>query len=383
MMLPPDDDQLIDKIVSLTFPLQPRIRKRPDGSRQERYKLSLREVQDELRKQGIKRSVEFIASRLEEGFNRRIVIPLVNLSDEEREAHRLAGALKEYFKVPGFVCTVPGFRKMLDPAISREERRAIHRTVIEKMTLSVAPHLDRLLAKAADAPRAADAPPYTVAWAWGWTTQVLGEVCARTDHDGPRPSPLRFQAAIGTTGPQHMGPSEANVIVHRVAPLFGAIPAEMPNEAIVTRDHYAAAISRPAVATAMQAIDYADILMSAIGCIRPGGECSDYRISRDPLVNEQATAAAYAVGATTNICTVLIDEDGGPVATDFVGVGPTYEGLLAMVRDPNRHLIIISGGDRQRMIALRSVLRGHLVTDLVTDTVTARWLLGEIKDPVV
>jgi DNA-binding transcriptional regulator LsrR (DeoR family) len=52
-----------------------------------------------------------------------------------------------------------------------------------------------------------------------------------------------------------------------------------------------------------------------------------------------------------------------------------------MAQDPNRHVILATGGHARHMLPVLAALRGGLVSDLVTCSVTAAWLLGEIAYP--
>jgi DNA-binding transcriptional regulator LsrR (DeoR family) len=53
-----------------------------------------------------------------------------------------------------------------------------------------------------------------------------------------------------------------------------------------------------------------------------------------------------------------------------------------MAADPRgRRVVLITGGDARRIAPLLAAIRGRLVTDLITDTVTARVLIGERMMP--
>ena len=68
------------------------------------------------------------------------------------------------------------------------------------------------------------------------------------------------------------------------------------------------------------------------------------------------------------------------VKTTHKGIGLGFEGLRAIAQDPEGEVVLICGGDRLRFEPLRVALEAKLASVLVSDTVTARYLVGELDE---
>ena len=361
---------LLERIAVLTHPYPPRILERKDGSFELQRKMSARWVRERLKEEGIELPLKRVLAYQDKIHELGIVRTIINLSSEECEVHRLENKLKRRFTLRGRVLLVSGFPEMLDEELTSARRRYLHEQVMQKMVTLLAAYLDELLVRAAAVPRP-DGAEYTVTIGGGRTMRLLSDELVRTPRPGPWPSPLRFQAAVGPTGAHQGTPEEANAIVRRIAAVFGAVPGEMLNEALVTRQVWDLVKTRPAVANALRWIYEGDLFLTTVGA-------GDGRIANDDKMHTEVLAAVRALKVVANICTVMLNEDGREVRTRHVGVGPTYEGLRKMARDPNRRVVVATGGDARYMLPVLAALRSGLVSDLITDTVTAAWLAREI-----
>lgn len=81
------------------------------------------------------------------------------------------------------------------------------------------------------------------------------------------------------------------------------------------------------------------------------------------------------------MCYWLFDRHGRKVETRYKSIGLGFDGLKQIAADPKREVILICGGDKRRLEPLRVALRAGLASVLVSDTVTARFLLGEGAAP--
>lgn len=297
--LSPEDRWLYERIAVLTYPLPPRVLERKDGSFDVQRKMSARWVLDRLKEEGIVVTLRRVLYVQDEIINLGIVEPIVRLSREQREIHRLEGDLKRRFKIPGRVLLVPGFPEMLEPEIAETHRREIRERVIQMMVTRLAELLDEILARAATAPRAAGST-YILTVSGGRTMRRLAEELARTWRPGPFPSPMRAQAASGPRNDQGTE-YDANAIVRLIAPVFRATPREMLNEAFVTHEAWGHVKRRPTVADALRSIHEGHTLLMSVGA-EPHDEMQPVRGK-----------------IVANLCTLMLDEDGREVRTTFVG----------------------------------------------------------------
>jgi DNA-binding transcriptional regulator LsrR (DeoR family) len=132
--------------------------------------------------------------------------------------------------------------------------------------------------------------------------------------------------------------------------------------------------NRPVVANALRSVYQGDLLLATVGL-------GDRRIAHDDATHNELLATVRAEKVVASLCTLMLDENGHEVRTRYVGVGPTYEGVREMARDPSRRVITATGGSASYMVPVRAAVRGGLVSDLITETVTAAWLVGEITYP--
>lgn len=63
--------------------------------------------------------------------------------------------------------------------------------------------------------------------------------------------------------------------------------------------------------------------------------------------------------------------------SNLTAIGLGFAGLPTIAADPKRKVILVAGGDGRRFVPLRAALRARLASMLVSDTVTARFLVEE------
>jgi DNA-binding transcriptional regulator LsrR (DeoR family) len=107
-------------------------------------------------------------------------------------------------------------------------------------------------------------------------------------------------------------------------------------------------------------------------------DSSEMNLSNDPALNLQLIKEARNAGAIGEVCYWCFDRDGRKVETPYEAIGLGFDGLRRIAQDPARTVILVTGGDRRRFEPLRAALRAGLVSVLVSDTVTARYLVGEL-----
>ncbi len=186
--------------------------------------------------------------------------------------------------------------------------------------------------------------------------------------------PLRNSGArcvvemLGDLGPpalQHLAAQNTQQLADLVGaePMFLRMPGVVPNRRIrkTLLDHDSHA------RTVLEQLDHMDLALTGFG----SGAIVPPLKAGDNFFTEEQVAHARKQGAVAEVNLRYIDPDGHPVVTDLdeLVVGATLEQL----RDAPRRLGV--GGGPAKYEAVRAVLRGGWVNILVTDAVTAQWLL--------
>ena len=309
--------------------------------------------------------------------DRKLVIILHELPHERCDVLRLEGLLVERFKQYGIrrVCLVPGEPAMLQET-DRDRRREIHARITLKLAERAARHAGELIAHR-------PAGPYRIGVAWGrmmhaFAQRMLGRPPATSGNGN-----LKVYPIVGITDAEQSLPIEANGIASIVARALGGVSAQLQCPAIVRSDQYELATSLEPVQKMLRVIQtMLDIVFTGMGPIEHALDASDITITPDPTVNATLFEAARH-RASGEICYWCFDQDGRPVEDlPYRSIGLGLDGLKTMAADPRgRRVVLITGGDVRRIAPLLAAIRGSLVTDLITDTVTARVLIGELMMP--
>jgi DNA-binding transcriptional regulator LsrR (DeoR family) len=200
----------------------------------------------------------------------------------------------------------------------------------------------------------------TVAVAWGRTLAACAQALTKL------PSVDVVQAIGSMAGGEYLQSSVE--LVYRLAALSRgqAYPVYLPmwleDPGLIERLR-----NEPSIARATARFAHIDVLVSGIGAWNPPQSALFTTL---PLAwQEQAQAA----GTCADLCSVLLDAGGEPVATPLTAslVGMTGEQIRAAPT-----VIGVAGGI-EKAEAIRAVLRGRWLTTLITDASVAHRLLQD------
>jgi DNA-binding transcriptional regulator LsrR (DeoR family) len=335
---------------------------------------SAHDVADDLQALGYDITVAGVLACRIKAFKDGLLTVLLNRRHELSEVTRLEAMLQERFGIKALL--VAGEYEMLDP-LPRERLQNIHASVNFKLADRAAAYLTQVLAAAAAAGRT----DYGVGIASGQTMRLLAQRIMSTE-PGPRPRGLKFDAIVGIPHASQCLPAQSNVIASSLGSFFKAASGQVPCPAIVSKEDYEATVKHPQVRAALDEIANVDLVFTSMGPIQNAGNARDITFSTDPKENALLFASARAAGAECEICGWAIGSDGRAVDTPYRSVGLGLERLAWIARDEDqtgRQVVLIAGGDRRRLAGLRAALAGGYVSVLLTDTVSARVLLGEIE----
>ena len=336
----------------------------------EKYPARLKERsnRDVARNLGI--SAQAVSGILAAAQSAGIYTTLVFLPHEKREVSRLENEVRSRFGLQQ-VLLVPGLPAILEP-LSVEELQNVHTRVLRAMARRVVEHLDDLLAKALRSGR-----PYMLGIAWGRTMHLIAQQLRTTARDICFPG-LEVVPIVGITGESLTEPTEANVIAMRFAEAYGGKSSQLACPAFVPQEDVWVIQRLAQVRRMLKRLLTVDAVITSMGPIPDDDEAAqEIRIASDPLLNPELVKAARIGKAIGEICYWLFDEQGREVRTAHTAIGLEFAQLRRIAADPKRQVILVAGGDRRRFAALRAALRARLASVLVSDTVTARYLVGE------
>lgn len=327
-----------------------------------------------------------VTSALKEAHSRGLFEVKVYLPEERKDIVRLQEKVRKKFRLEK-VLLVPGYPRMVEE-LKRDEHRRIHSAVIRSMADRVAPYLDELIAAAAKRRREAAAAgehcePYRIGVAWG---QTLHNICEEllTSHRKVRLKEVEVLPIIGITSTLNTEPVEANVVAMDMARAYGGVSAQLPAPAFVLdMDSGADRPGRQVREMLAKIRSGVDIVITSMGPVIGDGSdaAADITLSNDPVMNRELIDSARAAGAVGNICYWLYNKDGDEVFGAHKVIGLGLANLHRIAQDPNRRVILVAGGDRRRLYPLKVLLRRRYANVLVSDTYTARYLVGEIDLP--
>lgn len=338
---------------------------------------SVRDVREDLEQLGYEISVGGVSSCLKAAVRKGLVTVVPNLAHELAEVSRLQILLQGTFASQGIkrVRLVPGHPEMLKD-LERDRLRQIHTEVTHKLARCAAEHAFDLLHDAARHPRGR---PYRIGVAWGRTLHAFAQQLVAA---APRmlPDDVKVYPIVGITDAEQALPIEANGIASIVARAVRGVSGQLQCPAIVRSDQYELATGLDQVQRMLGVIrDQLDLVFTGMGPIEYAQGASDITISPDPAFNEELFRSAK--GASGEMCFWCFREDGEAVTgLTYRSIGLELDGLRRIAADANgRRVVLITGGDKRRIPPLKAAIRGRLVSDIVTDTITARALLGEIS----
>ena len=339
---------------------------------------SFRSARDVAKEFGL--SVPAVIALLQVAFEMGIFATFVSVPQEKSDVVQLEAAVKSYYGLK-HVLLVPGQPDIGDD-LDQQRRRSVHTEVIRAMAQRLAEHLDSLMAAAAAQQQAAalarqDIRPFVLGVAWGRTMHLIAEHLLSTPRE-PRPKDLQVVPIVGITSVLNPEPVEANVIAMDIARAYRGVSAQLPCPAFVDHLEAGLVIKTKGVQQMLRKIAACDAVITSMGPIpeTPYG-AADITLSSDVVMNEQLFKSAHSEGAIGEICYWLFNRDGEPLSSTHTAIGLGFEGLRTIARDPQRQVILVTGGDRRRFEPLKVALTAGLASVLVSDTVTARYLIKD------
>ncbi len=318
-------------------------------------------------------SVPAVSAALERAYELGIVFPQLSIPKERAQVLRLERKVKQRYPKLREVLLVPGFPSMLDKP-TREHRQTVHMQVVRAMARRVADYLDEFVAK-----YVGNANGVLIGCAWGRTVHAVAEFLNMTPRAVQLPL-LRAMPIVGVTLATHEHPVEANVVASHIATAFGGSSGQLPSPAILDAMSADFVLKSPEIRRILRDIEACELVLTGMGPILhdPDGD-SEIRLVNDPETNQKLIEAARARGAIGEMCSWFFNEAGEPVETRYTTVGLGYAGLKRIAADPKRRVVLVTGGDVKRFRPLKVALKAGLASTLVTDTVTARYLVDELR----
>ena len=157
-------------------------------------------------------------------------------------------------------------------------------------------------------------------------------------------------------------------LCRQLAERLGCAYRVMPAPVLVSNPQVAAALkAEKSIGMTIAMASHADILVTGVGAVGVNSVAPIF----DHVMPERAHAELLSRGAVGHICGHHIDAQGRHVDAGFC------QGLMTIPIDriPSITHVIVSAFGAEKAPALTAILRGNLVTDLVTDIATAKAVL--------
>jgi len=243
------------------------------------------------------------------------------------------------------------------------------------MACQAAEHLDELLGRAAR-----EREQFTLGVAWGRTLRLIVEQ-VRSAPRKVRVPGLEVVPIVGITCEWTREPIEANVIAMRMAEAYDGQSSQLACPAFVRQEDVWIVTQRlDQVRRMLRKLPTCDAVITSMGPIPDDDNAAnEITLSSDPELNTELFKAARTWSAIGEICYWLVNEQGEEVKSTRTAIGLGFAGLQNIAADATRQVILVAGGDRRRFVPLRAALRARLASVLVSDTVTARFLMDEGK----
>ncbi|MFQ5614043.1 MAG: sugar-binding transcriptional regulator [Anaerolineae bacterium] len=175
-------------------------------------------------------------------------------------------------------------------------------------------------------------------------------------------------------------PFEANVLAQEIATAYGADFNWLIAPAIVRDpDQKRVAMELPLVKDTLAQIYKATMAITAIA---PADPVDATVVKRGWLTSEEVSSLIER-GAIGEICSWWFDEQGNEVLDEKIyPMGLGLAGLKRMVTE-DKQVIAVVGADRARFEAIYAALIGKIVNVLITDHITAQYLIRRHSDPTL
>jgi DNA-binding transcriptional regulator LsrR (DeoR family) len=171
---------------------------------------------------------------------------------------------------------------------------------------------------------------------------------------------------------------EANLLAQEVASAYGGEFNWLISPAIVRNlQQQEVARALPLVKPTLDEINQATIAITAIG---PADAQHSTVVKRGWLTSEEVQALIDR-GAVGEVCSWWFDQGGQEIRDDSIyPIGLGLAGLKKMVQE-GKKVIAVVGADSQRLEPIRVALKHQVVNILITDHITAQYLIRKAQAP--
>lgn len=189
---------------------------------------------------------------------------------------------------------------------------------------------------------------------------------------------LRIVPMLGFLKP-YMDLLDANVIAADLQRTTGGRYFWLPVPAIATKDQQPVLAGLAEVKRVFRLMDQATVVISGIGTITPAKHKQLVRRGFPASELRALSQLTQSIAPLGEMGGWAFGADGQEVPPSMISWRPLGFGLermRSMVREGRGRVICAVGGDKQRFEAIRGALRGKYVNVLVTDHVTAMFLVN-------
>ena len=300
----------------------------------------------------------------------------LNFPHEEISRLQLADKLKTTYGL-SHVLLVPGNDEMLKPS-DVEHARSIHREIRAALARRTATYLDEVLARVR---RTRTKDRILLGCAWGFTMQKLAAELRNTPRPFKLPN-LEVVPIIGATGISDADGVEASTVTADIARCYGGHASLIPCPAFVDRAKDAPVyMANRQVMQMLAKIAACRVVVTGMGpIVAPDpkrGHTGTRLVNDDAMFNDELALLAHQAGAIAEICYWLVNAEGKEVTTKYHAIGLGFEGLRRIAVNREKHVILVTGGDRRRIEPLRAILRARMASILVTDATTGAQLAAK------
>jgi DNA-binding transcriptional regulator LsrR (DeoR family) len=324
-------------------------------------------------------TVPAVVALWRKAYERKLWFPYFQRPAESTAIARLEHAVRTRYRLRK--CRlVPGFSEILRGDLDAGARRAIRASVLRALAPLVVEHVVKLVERTAARGETAGTPRLRIGVAWGHTMSVIAQQLPPR-WAAPQLPGLEVVPIIAPTSTWQATPVEANVIAMQFAQVFGGRSAQLPCPAFIRLEDADLVMRIPDVREVQEKIVATDVVITSLGPVLDDGTDADMTFSGNPERSAEIFAWVKHSGAAGEICSWFFDRTGKQIPPKvYRSIGLGFEGLQATAADPARQVVLAAGGDRRRFEAVRAALRGRLASVLFTDTVTARFLVGELDN---
>lgn len=326
---------------------------------------------------------EAVSAIVHKALEDRVVEVIINRPWEEKAREELAVRLVKRFQDRGLRCVkVVAAPDEVVKANDEITRRYVHREVVTALCAATAEIIEAFIARrvreAWHARREGREPDVVrLAVGWGATMDRLASYLWAHAHD-PLPN-LEVIPMVPASTVSHDRGLEASFVAMRIAEAYAGTCRQLPFPAFPTRGEASVLRRITANQDMLDRIGAAKMVVTSVAGVPHDGAT----VSNDPVVTAELRDSDPEQRARGRCAFWFWDERGHEVRLkkrDPMGIG--MEGLRRAVIDPKRMAIVVTGGHVNRFQAVLGALRARIVSHLVTDEWTARYLIGESPEGI-